>query len=131
MAMVFFSIFCGSPVLQNYSSIVFKDSGSTMSESLSSIIMIVIQVAATIIATTFVDNVGRKLLLIISSFGAAIGLVLMGIYTYLSHNGYNVKGFDWVPVTTISFTVFLAYIGLLPLVFVIIMEVLPAKVMIL
>ncbi len=44
LAMVFFSICCGSPVLQNYSSKVFADSGTDLDANLCAIIMIVIQV---------------------------------------------------------------------------------------
>lgn len=90
--------------------------------------MIVIQVAATFVATSFVDNVGRRKLLIVSSFGAAIGLGAFGWYNYLFTKGTDVACYNWVPVISISFTVFSAYTGLLPLVFVIIMEVIPAKV---
>ncbi|KAJ6645371.1 Facilitated trehalose transporter Tret1 [Pseudolycoriella hygida] len=128
LAMIFFSIFSGSPVLQNYSSIVFKNSGSNMNPNTSAIIMIVIQVMATIVASAFVDNVGRRTLLIVSSIGTSIGLFAMGTYAFLTYsnpNGY--PDLNWVPVVCISFTVFLAYIGLLPLIFVVIMEVLPAK----
>lgn len=105
-----------------------------MDARICAVIMIIIQVAATIIATSFVDNVGRKVLLIVSSFGACIGLTLMGTYTFLSEKskpaegGVSTLGHGWIPLASISVTVFMAYIGLLPLVFVIIMEVLPAKV---
>lgn len=99
-----------------------------MNPSTSSIIMIVIQVAATIVATSFVDNVGRRKLLILSSIGAAIGLAAFGWYNYVAATGGSLKCYDWVPVVSISFTVFSAYTGLMPLVFVIIMEVIPAKV---
>lgn len=112
----------------NYAAIIFKDSGSKLDPSMSAIIMIAIQLIATTISTSLVDNVGRRILLIVSSTGATIGLSIMGAYTYLSYHQYDLEGFDWVPVTSISFSVFMAYIGLVPLVFVVLMEVLPVKV---
>lgn len=112
----------------NYAAIIFKDSGSQLDPSVSAIIMIAIQLIATTISTSLVDNIGRRILLIVSSTGTTIGLSLMGAYTYLSFHEYNLDGYDWVPVTSISFSVFMAYIGLVPLVFVVLMEVLPVKV---
>lgn len=127
-AMVFLSIFCGSPVLQNYSSKVFEDSGSSLDPGMSAVIMIIIQVFATLLATSMVDKLGRRSLLIGSSIGATIGLIIMGVFTFCAEHGYSVGAWNWVPIATVSFYVFSAYIGLLPLVFVVIMEVLPAKV---
>lgn len=125
---MFLSIFCGSPVLQNYSSIVFEEAGSS-DPQLSAIIMIIVQVCATLIASSMVDNLGRRMLLIFSACGTTLGFVIMAAYQSLKDtDGKKVIGLEWVPIASISFTVFLAYIGLLPLVFVIIMEVLPAKV---
>lgn len=127
-SLICLSLFCGSPVMMNYASIIFKDSGSKLDPSLSSIIMIAIQIIATTISTTLIDNIGRRILLITSSIGTTIGLTAMGAYTYLSYSQYNLDGYDWVPVTSISFSVFMAYIGLVPLVFVVLMEVLPVKI---
>ncbi|KAG4065618.1 hypothetical protein HA402_012608 [Bradysia odoriphaga] len=122
------NLFSGSAVLMNYAAIIFKDSGSKLDPSLSSIIMITIQLIATTISTTLIDNVGRRFLLIVSSMGTSIGLSMMGAYAYLSYNKYKLDGYDWVPVTSISFSVFMAYIGLMPLLFILLMEVLPVKI---
>lgn len=112
----------------NYAASIFKDSGSNLDPSISAIIMIFIQLLAMVISTSLIDNAGRRILLIVSSTGTTVGLAAMGTYTYLSFYRFNLKGLDWVPVTSISFAVFMAYIGLVPLVFVVLMEVLPVKV---
>lgn len=91
--------------------------------------MITIQVSATIVAAMFVDNLGRRMLLIISCIGTCMGLTIMGTFNYLSlHGDMDLSNLNWIPIGSISFTVLLAYTGLLPLVFVVIMEVLPPKV---
>lgn len=105
-----------------------KITGLTLDANMSAIIMIVIQVVAATISTSLIDNIGRRILFIVSSIGTAIGLALMGTYSYLVFQEFNLDGFDWVPVTTISFSLFMAYIGLVPLVFVVIIELLPVKV---
>jgi len=128
LTVVLMSIFCGSPVLLNYASIVFRDSGSTLDPALSAIIMIIIQLVATSTSVTFVDKVGRRILFILSSGGTAIGMAAMGTYTFLSFNGSDLTDFNWVPVTSLSFAVLSCNIGLIPLVFVILLEVLPSKI---
>lgn len=115
-------------MLLNYASIVFRDSGSNLDPAMSAIIMIVIQLIATSTSVTLVDKVGRRILFILSSGGTAIGMAAMGTYTFLSFNGSNLEGFNWVPVTSLSFAVLSCNLGLIPLVFVILLEVLPAKV---
>lgn len=127
--MVLLSIFCGSPVLLNYASILFKDSGSDLDPALSAIIMISIQFIATATSSSLVDKVGRRILYILSSSGTAIGLAAMGTYVFLSFKGADLTGFNWVPVTSLSFAVLSCNIGLIPLVFVVLLEVLPSKVL--
>lgn len=126
--MVLLSIFCGSPVFLNYASILFRDSGSNLDPALSAIIMISIQFIATTTSSSLVDRIGRRILLILSSGGTAIGLTAMGTYVFLSFKGTDLTGFNWVPVTSLSFAVLSCNIGLIPLVFVVLLEVLPPKV---
>lgn len=99
-----------------------------MDPALSAIIMIIIQLMATTTSSTLVDRVGRRILFILSSSGTAIGMAAMGTYVYLSFHGTDLTGFNWVPVTSLSFAVLSCNIGLIPLVFVILLEVLPSKV---
>lgn len=100
-----------------------------MDPSLSAIIMIIIQLLATATSSSLVDRIGRRILYILSSGGTALGMTAMGTYVYLSFMGADLSGFDWVPVTSLSFAVLSCNIGLIPLVFVVLLEVLPAKVL--
>lgn len=52
----------------------------------------------TICTTFFVDKLGRKALLLISSVGAAICLLLLSVYFYLQNNGFNISAVKWLPV---------------------------------
>ncbi|KAJ6647883.1 Facilitated trehalose transporter Tret1 [Pseudolycoriella hygida] len=128
LCVVLLSIFSGSPVLLNYASIVFRDSGSTLDPALSAIIMIIIQFIATATSSSLVDKVGRRILYILSSGGTAIGMAAMGTYVYLSFRGTDLTGYHWVPVTSLSFAVLSCNIGIIPLVFVVLLEVLPVKI---
>lgn len=87
-----------------------------------------LQIAGTYVTTIFIDRVGRKVLLIISGSGCAIGLTVMGVFSYLFECGFDVSGLNWIPVVSLSFVIFIASIGLIPIPYVIIAEVLPQKV---
>lgn len=128
LCVVLLSIFCGSPVFLNYASILFRNSGSDLDPALSSVIMISIQLIATTTSSSLVDMVGRRILMILSAAGTALGTGAMGTYVFLSFQGADLTGFNWVPVTSLSFAVLSCNIGLIPLVFVILLEVLPSKV---
>lgn len=75
-----------------------------------------------------IDRVGRRVLLIASTIGCGTGHALMGTFIFLSHQDIDLSDLSWVPVASLSMAVFMAAIGLLPLVFVVLGEVLPSKV---
>lgn len=120
--------FSGCFALINYSATIFKDSGSDINPNLSSIILASIQVLGTYVSTFLVDKVGRKILLVISCSSTSAGLSIMGLYSFLDKQGYDLQSFNWVPVASLSFVIFIASIGILPLPFVVLAEVLPQNV---
>jgi len=69
----------------------------------------------------------RKLLYSITCFGTMLGQLAMGTHVYLK-NYYDMADFGWVPIASLSFVIFVAAIGLLPLTFVMLSEILPLKI---
>lgn len=128
IGMMSLNIFSGGLLLLNYAGNIFKESGSEIDPNISAIIMISVQLAGTCVASFMVDQFGRRALLISSTTGAAIGLALMGVFNFLITRGFDLASFNWVPVASLSFAVFMTSIGLMPIVFVIVAEVLPQKV---
>lgn len=120
--------FSGCFALLNYSATIFRDSGSDISPNMSSIIIASIQCVGTYVATILVDKVGRKLLLAISASATSVGLAVMGAYSFLDKLKFDLHNFNWVPVCSLSFVIFIASIGILPLPFIVLAEVLPNKV---
>lgn len=112
----------------NYASNIFKESGSDMDPNTSAIIMILVQMLGTWATTFLIDRVGRRVLLMASTIGSGTGLALMGTFIFLSHQDLDLSDLSWIPVASLSLTVFMAAIGLLPLSFVVLGEVLPSKV---
>lgn len=118
----------GCFALLNYSATIFRDSGTTISPNTSSIIIASIQCIGTYVSTILVDKVGRKLLLTISSSFTSLGLAVMGTYSFLDSRDFDLHNFYWVPVVSLSFVIFIASIGILPLPFIVLAEVLPSNV---
>lgn len=56
-----------------------------------------------------------------------LGLLAMGTHGYLKMY-YDMSDFGWIPIASLSFVIFVAAIGVLPLTFVMLSEILPLKV---
>lgn len=112
----------------NYTALIFRESGSTISPNFSAIIVGIIQLLGTYVATFSVDRCGRKVLLITSSIGSAVCLCGLGAYSYLNSIGIDVKPYSWVSIASFSGMMFLAAVGLIPLMPVVVSEIMPEKV---
>ncbi|KAK4323401.1 hypothetical protein Pmani_005895 [Petrolisthes manimaculis] len=82
VAIMFFQQTSGvNAVLFNLNDI-FSSAGTGMDEGLNAIIVGLVQVLATIVATFLCDRLGRKLLLILSSSAMCISLVALDVFFY-------------------------------------------------
>ena len=68
------------------------------------------------------------MLYIFSAFGTAIGLSVMATYSFFNLNGYDTGLYSWIPVISLSFVIFIASVGILPLTFVVLSELLPQRI---
>lgn len=62
-----------------------------------------------------------------TTLGTGLGECIYGIYMLLKTWNYNVQPYNWIPLASFSFSVFVASCALLSLPFVIISEVMPDK----
>lgn len=120
--------FSGAFAISNYAETIFKESGSTIDPQISAIVMAALQVLGTYVAAQLMDKVGRKVLLLTSLSGGIVALLVTGVYSYLVKNGYDVSAFNWVPLVSLSFFIFICSIGILPAPYVMLSEVIPQKV---
>ncbi|XP_054742915.1 facilitated trehalose transporter Tret1 isoform X1 [Anastrepha obliqua] len=119
--------FSGCFAMLNYSGSIFKESGSSLSPTISTIIVGFIQLVGSYMSTLLVERAGRKVLLLISTSGIALSHIIFATYTYLNVLGYDVSAFSWVPVASFSFTIFIASCGLMGLPYLVIAEIMPPK----
>ncbi|KAH8377879.1 hypothetical protein KR093_007661, partial [Drosophila rubida] len=119
---------CGCFALLNYTAMIFAESGSSLPPTIAAIVVGVIQVVGSYVATLLVERAGRKMLLLISAVGICLSQLTMGAHSYLKMLGYDTSDYDWVPVAAFSFMLFIASWGLLTLPFLVIAEIMPPKI---
>lgn len=112
-------------VILSYTNKIFEETGKSISPNQSSIIVAVVQLAANFIALTAVDCAGRKILFVTSSLGTAFGFLCLGLYDYFKA---DLQSINWLSLVSFSIVILMASIGMMPLIYVIMAEVLPKKV---
>lgn len=122
------NIFTGSMLMLSYAGTIFRDSGANIDPNTSAIVLIAVQLVGTYIASFLVDRLGRRVMMIASSVGTGTGMFLMATYSYLNHLDVDLSAVGWIPVASLSLAVFSASLGLMPLPFVMLAEVLPMKI---
>jgi MFS family permease len=115
-------------VLQ-YTATIFEESGSNFTPNESTIIVASLQILGILVSFFIVDKCGRKVLLLISTVGMGLGMTGIAVYSYLDSTGVNVAEFNWLPVVSLSFAIFIVNIGLVGIPFFIIPEILPKKIL--
>lgn len=128
---MFVDIFSGVYAMINYMSTIFAESGSTLSPNVSAMIVAIVQIAGCYCSTLLVDRAGRKVLMAGSSLAVALGLVIFGCFIKLQKYGYDLSAYDWIPLVSFSFVIFIGNFGIISLPFLVLSEVTPQKVSIL
>lgn len=125
--LIFVSAFSGPFTLISYEATIFRESGSDINPNTSAIALGALQICGTICTIATIERVGRKVLLIISTTGVTLSLLVMGIYSYLSRHDYDLTDYNLVPVISLSLVIYLSAIGITPVPYVLVAESLPQK----
>lgn len=107
----FVDLLSGTYCLLSYASFIFDEAGSSLSPNVSAIILGSIQMFGVYFSTILVDRTGRKFLMISSAICCSLGLALFSIYDYLKHSEMDVTGYNWVPLASCAFVIFVANLG--------------------
>uniref|UniRef100_A0A0A9XL62 Facilitated trehalose transporter Tret1 n=1 Tax=Lygus hesperus TaxID=30085 RepID=A0A0A9XL62_LYGHE len=129
LGLMFFQQFSGINAMIFYTVKIFKDAGSTIDSNLASVIVGLVNMAATLVATFLIDRLGRKMLLYISSLLMAITAASLGSFFYYKNVvGADVTHIGWIPLA--SFVVFVVgfSLGAGPIPWLMMGEILPAKI---
>ncbi|KAG5884690.1 hypothetical protein JTB14_000386 [Gonioctena quinquepunctata] len=102
-----------APVM-SYTKMIFEESESNISPTLSTIIYCTVELVVMIFTTYFVmDHFGKRYLTIISTAGCGITLFLLGFYFYIKDYNHDfVEYLNWMPITALILWSILFSIGL-------------------
>ncbi|KAL0125280.1 hypothetical protein PUN28_004423 [Cardiocondyla obscurior] len=117
-AMVSFQQFTGINVVLFYMEKIFIAAGGGMSTAVSTIIIGVVQVLASMVTPIVVDRSGRRLLLVLSGIGETISLIALGLFFYLKevqHADDVVNEISWLPVVALVIFIITYSVGWGPL----------------
>lgn len=104
---------------------IFSHYNANVSEIDSSVILVSMLIVSSLIFLNLIDRAGRRTFYIYSSFASTIGLVFFAIYLFCLEGN---RAFDWVPLVSVSYIVFIAGLGMNPIPFLVIIEIFPKKI---
>lgn len=115
IGLMFFQQVSGINAVIFYTTDIFKDADTGINPEIATIIVGIMQVVTTFIASLVVDRLGRRMLLLVSDALMAICTILLGIYFYLQNNNKeDVKGLGWLPVLSLCVFIVAFSIGFGP-----------------
>ncbi|XP_077283218.1 uncharacterized protein LOC143909189 [Arctopsyche grandis] len=106
---------------------IFQETGSNLSPNVNSIILGVLQLLGSIIASSLIGRVGRRILLISSCMIISLSMSIIGFYFFLREKGYDVSIVGWIPVAALSFVMCSFPIGIGPIPFMLSSEIIMIK----
>lgn len=111
-----FPIMSGCFVLITFNQGIFKAADvKVLSVFWSSLAFAFIQIIAAIFTAVYVDRMGRKKILIGSSFSSAFCLAIFGAYMYLkTKTSVDLIHLSWIPLASLLVEVFVSSIGIIP-----------------
>lgn len=99
-----------------YTGFIFDAANVDLKTELAIILVGVMQVVATFVASMIVDKTGRRVLLLISIFVMAISKILLGVYFYLSSKDKaSVENLGWLPVFALCLYIIVFSLGFGPI----------------
>lgn len=115
MALMIFQQTTATFAIVNYSVMTFTKAGASINPHISSVILAVVLIIGSFSATYLADKLGRKALLMGSLLGCACGLLITALYHYLSIKGFDLSSFEFLPVASLCFVIFVSAAGIGPL----------------
>jgi MFS family permease len=100
--LMFFQQVSGINAVIFYTTDIFKAAGTGIDPEIATIIVGVMQVVATFVASLVVDRLGRRLLLLVSDSVMALCTLVLGIYFFMkSQDASSVDSIGWIPIVAL------------------------------
>ncbi|XP_062123495.1 facilitated trehalose transporter Tret1-like [Drosophila sulfurigaster albostrigata] len=111
----------------NYMSDIFKATGVLLDVNTWTIIIGVVQIVGVYTSTIFVDIIGRRILMLISTLGVGLGCIAFGFFTYYAQI-YDLQYLNWLPLVLMVAIIYVGNVGISGIFFVVLVELFPAKI---
>ncbi|KAG4072687.1 hypothetical protein HA402_007613, partial [Bradysia odoriphaga] len=121
-------VFSAVHAFTTYASDLFTAANVSFDANLSAIIVGILNLLGTAVSAGLIDSWGRRKLFGLSSTLSGGALIAFGIFSYINNRGFDVASFYWVPVTCVSFYIFVSAAGMRPLPLVYTAEILPSNI---
>lgn len=128
LGLMFFQQMTGINAFMFYTVQIFQEAGSTVDHHLSTIIVGLVNFFSTFLATIFIDRLGRKVLLYISSVTVSLMLIILGVYFHLKRSGMDLTEYGWLPLLSFVTLVLGFSTGYGPIPWLMMGEILPVKI---
>lgn len=106
---------------------IFDEAGSSLSSSICTIIVGILQLISTYIPSLIVDRAGRRILLILSEFGMAVSLFVLSLHFTMQTNHVEVLWVGWIPLVAVNMYIIAFSVGFGPLPWLIMAELLSTE----
>ncbi|KAJ8942448.1 hypothetical protein NQ318_002660 [Aromia moschata] len=123
-----FQQFSGINAVLFYAQTIFKEAGTSLEPEICSIILGVVQFAASFVTPLVVERLGRKVLLLVSAAGMIISEAVLGTYGYLKDHDHDVSSISFLPILCIILYIITYNVGYGPLPWTIMGELFPSNV---
>lgn len=116
VGLMFFLQLSGINIVIFYTGSIFNAANIDIKSELATILIGVMQVVATFVASMIVDKVGRRVLLLISISVMAVSKILLGVYFHLaSKDAKSVENLGWLPVFALCLYIIVFSLGFGPI----------------
>lgn len=117
---------CGLTIISSFTGIIFNEANNSISGNTIGIILGFVQISTHLLATYCVDKLGRRQLLLLSTFGCSCLMLILGIYFFLQQiESPWVLYLRWLPVLGVILFIVSYAFGIGPLPLLLIGELLP------
>lgn len=112
-------------IMMMYVTEIFASTNPNQSPLYASTMITTVVLIANFVFLTVVDRAGRRKFYISSSLASSFGLALFASYLHFLSDNHS---FDWFPVVCISYVLFANRLGMTPITWLMIIEIMPQKV---
>lgn len=99
--LMMFQQLSGIDAVLAYTVTIFQAAGGSVEPFLATVIIGVVQIVASMLATVVIEKFGRRPLLIVSGSSMTVILMIFGGYFRLKKTGFDMAGFGWLPLTAL------------------------------